>query len=194
MVQILQTIYSNWFWTMDVTRSQTLNCLQCEIPYWFISLHSCRSAIRLSSSRALEKCFDFIHMHQSCLNWLYFICLTCMAVCKGINAVSWNHYDLTCGKMLILGAVLNICVRSAQTHDWTLLPRMHQKKKEIKTVFANAHPSKRLQDSTQVRPRLKYRQERHWSGPGPQHPSSEHIRSHTIRSWAVERKKVNKWI
>lgn len=37
-----------------------------------------------------------------------------------------------------------------------------------------------------MRPRRKRRQERHWSGPGPQQPSSEHIRSHTIRSWAAD--------
>lgn len=64
----------------------------------------------------------------------------------------------------------------------------------IKDVFSEwiTHPSKRLQDSTQVRPRLKYLQERHWSGPPPQHPSSEHMPSHTMRCWAVERRKACK--
>ncbi len=43
------------------------------------------------------------------------------------------------------------------------------------------YPSCRLQDSTQVRPLVKNRQDRHWSDPGPQQPASEHRGSHTIR-------------
>lgn len=54
------------------------------------------------------------------------------------------------------------------------------------------HPSYRLHESTQVRPRLKYLQERHWSGPGPQQPASEHSGSHTMRSLAAYTGRGNK--
>lgn len=50
------------------------------------------------------------------------------------------------------------------------------------------HPSYRLHLSTHVRPRIKYLQERHWSGPGPQHPASEHSGSHTMCFLAAHEK------
>lgn len=50
------------------------------------------------------------------------------------------------------------------------------------------HPSYRLHLSTHIRPRIKYLQERHWSGPGPQHPASEHSGSHTMCFLAAHEK------
>lgn len=50
------------------------------------------------------------------------------------------------------------------------------------------HPSYKLHLSTHVRPRIKYLQKRHWSGPGPQHPASEHSGSHTICFLAAHKK------
>lgn len=92
---------------------------------------------------------------------------------REMNVASWNHRCLVCRnkrKFIVYG----VCFLSLLENERI------------------SHPSKRLQDSTQVRPRLKYRQKRHWSGPGPQQPSSEHMRSHTILCWAETRKKIKK--
>lgn len=138
----------------------------------------------------ISKPFELIVFHLLVTSWLF---------AWGFNvALRKKHNDLMFREKTL---ILKICVRSAQTYCWTRAERsagVHRKRKKKGSQGSvcelTAHPSKRLQDSTQVRPRLKYRQERHWSGPGPQHPSSEHIRSHTIRSWSVERTEVNKWI
>lgn len=73
---------------MDVTCGQMF-IWECNIPYWFISLYAFQMAITLLLQSPWG-CFDFIFMHQSCLNWFYFLCLSYAAVCERIDAASWN--------------------------------------------------------------------------------------------------------
>jgi len=54
-------------------------------------------------------------------------------------------------------------------------------------VINGTYPDTESQSGKQRLPSLKCAQERHWSGPGPQHPSSEHSASHTRAAISVTR-------
>jgi hypothetical protein len=47
------------------------------------------------------------------------------------------------------------------------------------------YPDTESQSGKQRLPSRKCAQERHWSGPGPQHPSSEHSASHTRPAFSI---------
>lgn len=53
------------------------------------------------------------------------------------------------------------------------------------------HPCSRLQDATQWPPRLKWRQDKHMLGPGPQQPSSVHSSSQVRFCSSVRKTKTS---
>jgi hypothetical protein len=54
-------------------------------------------------------------------------------------------------------------------------------------IINATYPDTESQSGKQRLPSLKCAQERHWSEPGPQHPSSEHSASHTRPAFSVTR-------
>lgn len=55
-------------------------------------------------------------------------------------------------------------------------------------IINATYPDTESQSGKQRLPSLKCAQERHWSGPGPQHPSAEHSASHTRPAFSVTTK------
>ena len=54
-------------------------------------------------------------------------------------------------------------------------------------VINATYPDTESQSGKQRLPSLKCAHKRHWSGPGPQQPSSEHSASHTRPAFSVTR-------